>query len=163
MLGWKDLTLLTSSIVAINLSCVKKAGTYVMCAHRQTTYFPPHTNPYVFVFTLPPSSLVYMINKWWKIKEMGRLTLLKKLWRWEWVGILEYHRNLWCIFRISVYFPAVLFTMECCIIMFSLKGCRSYWKVKIVFLIFQNIRTDSFNLVKSLRNTCKWVLFFIKK
>ena len=155
------------------------AGCYITCTRKQTTLHSFRTNSYVFVFILSPSRLLYVINKWpltltmsliediiikwWKSKKMGRLILLGKLWRWEWVGILEYHRNLWCIFRISVYFPAVLFTMECCIIMFSLKCCRSYWKVKIVFLIFQNIRTDSFNLVKSLRNTCKWVLFFIKK
>ena len=33
-------------------------------------------------------------------------------------------------------------------------------KVKKVFLNVQNIRTDHFNLVKSLRNTCKLVYFF---
>ena len=46
------------------------------------------------------------------------------------------------------------------LIMLSLKCYRSHWKVKKVFLNVQNIRTDNFNLVKSLRNTCKWVYFF---
>ena len=32
-----------------------------------------------------------------------------KLWRWERVRILEYHRNLGCIFEFSVGFSAVAF------------------------------------------------------
>ena len=32
-----------------------------------------------------------------------------KLWRWERVGILEYHRIPWCIYEFFVGFPAVDF------------------------------------------------------
>ena len=47
--------------------------------------------------------------------------------------------------------------------MLSLKCYGSHWKVKKVFLNVQNIRADNFNLVKSLRNTCKWFYFFTLK
>ena len=76
---------------------------------------------------------------------------LRKLWRWERIGILEYHRNLRCIFHFSVDIPA------------ALKCYESYWKMTKVFLNVQNIMIDNFNLVKSLRKTCKWVYFFAKK
>ena len=51
--------------------------------------------------------------------------------------------------------------MALLIMTLSLKCYRSHWKVKRMFLNVQNIMTDNFNLVKSLRNTCKWV-FFLK-
>ena len=56
----------------------------------------------------------------------------------------------------------------CC---FFFNGCLYYdafsevlksLKGKKVLLNVQNIRADSFNLVKSLKNTCKWVYFFTK-
>ena len=71
--------------------------------------------------------------------------------RWERVGILKYHRNLWCMFQFSVGFPA------------TLKCYRSHLKVKKLFLNVQKTRTYNFNLVKSLRRTCKWDFFFAKK
>ena len=55
------------------------------------------------------------------------------------------------------------FSMECSIVMLCFNCDRSNRKVKIVFLKFQNIGTDNFNLVKFLRNTYKGVYFFTKK
>ena len=52
--------------------------------------------------------------------------------------------------------------MALLIMMLSLKCYRSHWMVKKVFLNLQNIMKDNFNLVKSLRNTCKWVFSFKK-
>ena len=52
--------------------------------------------------------------------------------------------------------------MALLIMMLSLNCYRSHWMVKKVFLNVQNIMTDNFNLVKSLRNTCKWVFSFKK-
>ena len=71
------------------------------------------------------------------------------------LGILEYRRNLGCIFDNLGASRLLLFSMDGLIMMLSLKCYRSHWKVKKVFLNVQNIRTDNFNLVKSLRNTCK--------
>ena len=42
----------------------------------------------------------------------------------------------------------------------SVKEVTKRWKK--VLLNVQNIRTNNFNLVKSLKNTCKWVYFFTK-
>ena len=39
----------------------------------------------------------------------------------------------------------------------------AYKKVKIVFVNFENIRRDNFNLDKSLRNNCKGVYFLLRK
>ena len=98
--------------------------------------------------------------KRWKFKKMSRLMLFGKLWGWEWVGILEYHRNLWCIIRFSASFPAAAFSMKCCIMILSFNWDKSHWKVRIVFLNFQNIRTGNFNFAKSLRNTCNAGVYF---
>ena len=69
---------------------------------------------------------------------------------------MEYHRNLGCIFEFSVGFPAVAFFNGWTYYDAFFEVCyRSHWKVKKVFRNVQNIRTDNFNLVKSLRNTCK--------
>ena len=38
---------------------------------------------------------------------------MEKLWKWERVGILEYHRIPWCIFEFSVGFPVVIFSNGC--------------------------------------------------
>ena len=113
----------------------------------------PHVRSYVLVFTLPPSRFAYVINKWPAAKLMEDIVIYasREIWRWERIGILEYHRNLWCIFQFSVGFPA------------TLKCYRSHWKAKKVFLNVQNMRKDNFNLVKSLRKTCKLVHFFTKK
>ena len=64
---------------------------------------------------------------------------------------------------ISVGFPAVVFSTECCIIMVSFNCDRSLWRVKNVLANFQNIRTDKANLAKSLRNTYKGVAGCILK
>ena len=97
--------------------------------------------------------------------------MIKLLWwlnygeiiKWERVGILECHRNLWCIFEFSVGFAAVFFLMNGYIMMLSLECCRNHWKVVKVFLNVQNKRTDNFDLLKSLTNTCKQLYFFTKK
>ena len=98
--------------------------------------------------------------------------MIKLLWwlnygeiiKWERVGILECHRNLWCIFKFSVGFAAVFFfLMDGYIMMLSLEYCRNHWKVKKVFVNVQNKRTDNFDLLKSLTNTCKQLHFFSKK
>ena len=60
------------------------------------------------------------------------------------------YRNLWCIFQFFVGYPA------------ALKLYRSHWKVKKVFFNVENMRTDNFNLIKSLRKTCKWFFFTLK-
>ena len=52
--------------------------------------------------------------------------------------------------------------MALLIMTLSFKCYRSHWKVKKVFLNVQNIRTDNLNLVKLLRNTCKWDFFLFK-
>ena len=52
----------------------------------------------------------------------------------------------------------LLFSIEFRIMMFSFK---CHWKVKIVFLLYKNIRTDNFNLAKSLRNTWKVFIFLL--
>ena len=57
----------------------------------------------------------------------------------------------------------LLFSMDGCVMMLSLKCHRSHGKVKKVFLNVQNIRTEKFNLPKSWRNNCKWVYLFNKK
>ena len=80
--------------------------------------------------------------------------------------IMEFpHRNLGCIFEFPVDFPAVTFFngwpyYDAFFVIESVTEVTETWKVKNVFLNVQNIRTDDFNLVKSLRNTCKWVYFF---
>ena len=75
------------------------------------------------------------------------------------------HRNLCCIFEFPVDFPAVAFFngwpyYDAFFVIESVTEVTETGKVKKVFLNVQNIRTDDFNLVKSLRNTCKWVYFF---
>ena len=71
------------------------------------------------------------------------------------LGILEYRRNLGCIFDNLGASRLLLFSMDGLIMMLSWKCYRSHLKVKKVFLNVQNIRTNNFNLVKSLRNTCE--------
>ena len=55
------------------------------------------------------------------------------------------------------------FSMDGYIMMLSLECCRNHWKVRKVFLNVQNKRTDNFDLLQSLTNTCKQLYFFTKK
>ena len=59
-------------------------------------------------------------------------------------------------------FSCCFFSMEWRIMILSFKRYRCHRKVIITFLKFQNIRTDNFNLAKSLRNICKEVIFLQK-
>ena len=83
--------------------------------------------------------------------------LFRKLRGWEWVGILEYHKNLWCIIRFAIGFLPAAFFNGC----FLLNEGKSL-KGETVFLNFQNISADNFNLVKFLGNTCNGVYFLLK-
>ena len=79
-------------------------------------------------------------------------SVMGKLWRWERVGILEYHRISMMhisFFNGCMYYDAFFEVLK------SLTG-------KKVLLNVQNIRADTFNIVKSLKNTYKWVYFFTK-
>ena len=86
---------------------------------------------------------------------------IMEVWEGRNFGILQ---DSMMYIEFSVGFSRLLlfFSMGRCIMMLSLKCYRSHWKVKKVFLNVQNIRKDNFNLVKSLKNTCKWVYFFAK-
>ena len=56
----------------------------------------------------------------------------------------------------------LLFSLDGCIMILSLKCERSHWTVKKVFLNVQNIRTDDFNLVKSLKIPVNEFIFLLK-
>ena len=158
MQNWENLTLLTSWILAINLSYVIPSSLPIQI---RTILSSP---------SLPPSRLVYVIHEWslsliediaikmMKIKKMCRLMLFGKLWRWGWEEIfLEplMHNSVFCRLPSCYFF--------CCVIMLSFNCDRNHCKMKIVFLNFYNIRTYNFNLVKSLSNTCNEVSFLLKR
>ena len=86
--------------------------------------------------------------KLWKIKNIGSFSRNMKVGEDRNFGISQES-----MMHISVF----------CGLPAALKFYRSHWKVKKVFLNVQNMSADNFNLVKSLRKTCKLVYFFTKK
>ena len=89
---------------------------------------------------------VTFFNKYLYLNEFWNITGISD----AWFGFLPASRLL-------------LFSIKCCKKMLSFNCDRSHWKVKIVFLNFQNIREGNFNLAKSLRNTYNGVYFLSKK
>ena len=155
-----------------HLNIVENVGEYVTYTRRQKGLSP---SSYKFVrFRLHPPSLLACVCNWWMTSsfncEFNRNCFdenYEKLRRWQintWRGIMRVRigKNVgileeFALFDFLVSSQLLFFANQLLYYDEFFRSERSHWEVRIVFLNFQNLRIDNFNLAKALG---KYLFFY---